>query len=88
MQRWLRWVATVATVAYGGPGLVDPSDIDLSLPPADDGAARWVTRSAIVAPLVVVVLFLVGAAWPIVAVVAAILLLPLMLNRIRVLRGR
>ena len=87
-MHWLRWVATVATIAYGGSGVVDPSGIDLSLPPADDAAARWVTRSAILAPLVVIVLFLFAVAWPIVAVVAAILLLPLVVSRVRVLRGR
>jgi hypothetical protein len=86
--RWLRWVATVATIAYGGSGVVDPGGIDLSLPPADDAAARWVTRSAILVPLVVVVLFLFAVAWPMVALVAAILLLPLLISRIRVLRSR
>jgi hypothetical protein len=87
MQRWLRWAVTVATMAYGGPGLVDPSGLDLSMPPADKAAARWVTRSAILAPLLVVVLFLFDVWWPIVAVAAVVLILPLVINRIRVLRG-
>jgi hypothetical protein len=88
MQRWLVWIGSVITLMYGGPGLVDARNLDLTPPAADDAAARWVTRSAIVAPLVVVVLFLVAVAWPIVVVVAAILLLPLVISRIRVLRGR
>lgn len=65
-------------VIPGGPGPV--------LPPADAAAARWVTRSALLAPLVVVVLALLSGPWPVIAVVTAILLLPLVVNRIRVLR--
>lgn len=87
MQRWLRWVATVATIAYGGPGLVDARNLDLRLPPADDAAARWVTGSAVMAPVIVVVLAIVGVPWPVIAVVTVVLLLPVVIHRIRVLRG-
>jgi hypothetical protein len=88
MQRWLRWITSVAIIAYGGHGLIDPPDLDLSLPPADATAAHWVTTSAILAPVGVAVLAVMGVAWPIIAVAAAVLLLPLVLNRIRVLRDR
>lgn len=86
MRGWLRWIASVASMAYGGPGFIDPHNVDLSLSPADDAAARWAVGSAVLAPLVVVILAMIGAPWPIIAVVAAILLLPLILNRTRVLR--
>lgn len=75
-------------MAYGGSGLVNPSDLDLSLPPADKAAARSVIRSAVLAPLLLVVLFLFDVSWLIVALVALILILPLAINRIRVLRDR
>ena len=88
MQRWLVWMGSVVTAMYGGAGLVDARNLDLTPPPADDTAARWVTRAALLAPLVVVVLAVLTVPWPIVAVAAAILLLPLVINRIRVLRGR
>jgi hypothetical protein len=88
MGRWLRWIGSVASSVYGGPASVDPADLDLTLPPADDSAARWVVRIAVLTPIVVLMLSLLGVAWPIVAVVAAVLLLPLVLNRIRVLRRR
>jgi hypothetical protein len=68
--------------------VVDSADVDLTLPPADDAAARWVVRIAVLTPIVVLILSLLGLAWPIVAVVAAVLLLSLVLNRIRVLRHR
>jgi uncharacterized membrane protein YphA (DoxX/SURF4 family) len=84
--RWLKWIGTLVSVAYGGTGIADPGNLDLTLPAADDSAARWVTRVAVLTPLVVVILILIGLAWPIVAVAAAILLLPLVLNRIRALR--
>lgn len=88
MSRWLRWLGNVASTASGGPAFVDPSDLDLTLTPADDSAARWVARPAILTPFVVVILIVVGVPWPVVAVVAAILLMPLLVNRIRVLLHR
>lgn len=87
MQRWLRWIASVVSIAYGGPGPVDPGSVDMTLPPADRSAARWVTTSAVLTPVAVVVLALVGVPWPMIGVLAAILLLPLVIHRIRVLRG-
>lgn len=86
MQGWLVWLATVLSVMYGGPGVVPERAVDLTLPSADDTAARWVIRAALLAPLVAVVLAVLSVPWPIVAVLAAILLLPLVINRVGVLR--
>lgn len=51
--------------------------------------SRWMTSVAYGgAPLVLIVLLLGGAPWPIMAVVAAILLLPLVLAGLRAVRHR
>jgi hypothetical protein len=87
VQRWLRWISSVASIAYGGPANADPNSADMTLPPADRSAAHWVTTSAVLAPVVVVVLALLSVPWPITGVLAAILLLPVVIHRIRALRG-
>jgi hypothetical protein len=82
MWRLLSWIGKIAATMWGGPGIVvlgDPG-LDSGLP--DAGAFRWAYRIAALAPLVVLVLILIGLAWPIGVVVAAILLLPMVLHRI------
>lgn len=88
MRRLLRWIGNLVSVAYGGPGLVDLGDQDLVVAPADQAAPRWVSRIAVLTPLVVIVLALVGLPWPVVAVVAASLLAPVAVTRIQELRRR
>jgi hypothetical protein len=85
MWRLLSWIANIVSIAWGGSIALEPGDSGLALAQADDSAPRWAARAATLAPLVVVLLILINVPWPIVAVVAAILLLPLVLNRIRVL---
>lgn len=86
MRGLLRWIGNAASVAFGGSGIVDPGDPTAALPLADDAAPRWVARLAVLAPIVVIVLALVGLPWPILAIVAVLLLLPLIVNRVQVLR--
>jgi Flp pilus assembly protein TadB len=88
MRRLLSWIANLVSVAYGGPGLVDLGDQDLVETPADHAAPRWVSGIAVLTPLVVIVLALLGLPWPLVAVVAALLLIPLLVTRIEELRRR
>lgn len=88
MRRLLRWIGSLVSVAYGGPGLVDLDDQDLVVAPADQAAPRWVSRIAVLTPLAVIVLALVGLPWPFVAVVAASLLAPVAVTRIQELRRR
>ncbi|MEO6060211.1 MAG: hypothetical protein ABIQ05_09635 [Candidatus Limnocylindria bacterium] len=71
-----------------GSVVVDPANSGLELAPADAAAPRWAARTALLAPLAVLILILVRVPWPIVGAVAAILLLPLVIHRIQVLRGR
>jgi uncharacterized membrane protein YphA (DoxX/SURF4 family) len=75
-------------MAYGGPGLVDLGDQDIVVASADQAAPPWVSRVAVLTPLLVVILILIGLPWPIVAIVAALLLLPLIVNRVQELRRR
>ena len=88
MWRLLDWIGNIVSVAWGGSIALDPGDSGPALAPADDSAPRWAARTATLAPVVVVILSLLSAPLPIVAIGAAILLLPLVLNRIRVLRRR
>lgn len=88
MERLLRWIGNLVSVAFGGPGLVDLGDQDLAVAPADQAAPRWVSRIAVLTPLIVIVLALLGLPWPFIAIVAAILLAPLGVTRIQELRRR
>jgi predicted benzoate:H+ symporter BenE len=88
MWRLLSWIGKIVATAWGGPGLVVLGDPGLDPALADAAGPRWVTRIATFAPLVILVLILIGLPWPIVAVVAAILLLPLVLNLIQATRHR
>lgn len=56
--------------------------------PADQAAPRWVSRIAVLTPLIVIVLALLRLPWPFVAVVAAVLVTPLLVTRIEELRRR
>lgn len=86
MWRLLSWIGKIVATMWGGPGLVVLGDPGLDPALADATGPRWVTRIATFAPLVILVLILIGLPWPIVAVVAAILLLPLVLNLIQAAR--
>jgi Flp pilus assembly protein TadB len=88
MRRLLRWIGSLISVAVGGPGLVDLGDQDFAVAPADQAAPRWVSGIAVLTPLVVIVLALVGLPWPVVAVVAAVLVTPLLVTRMQELRRR
>jgi hypothetical protein len=88
MWRLLSWIGKIVATAYGGPGIVVLGDPGLDPEIAGPNAPRWGSRIAVLAPLIILVLILIGSAWPIVALVAAILLLPLSLSRIQELRRR
>lgn len=88
MRRMLRWIGNVISVAYGGSALLDAGDGDPALSPADAAAPRWVVVLSVLAPLVVIVLVVLGVPWPVLAVVAALMLTPLVFSRVRELRSR
>ena len=88
MGRWLAWIGNIVSMALGGSVVVDLRTPASELTPADAAASRWAARTALLAPLAVLILILVRVPWPIVGAVAAILLLPLVIHRIQVLRGR
>ena len=88
MERMLRWIVNVVSVAYGGPALVDAGDGGLAPSPAGAAAPRWVTVLSVLTPLIVIVLAMLGVPWPILAVVAAIMVTPLVFRRVRELRSR
>lgn len=88
MWRVLQWIGNVVSVARGGSAIVDVGEGDPAMPPADVSAPRWVATLAVLTPLAVIVLAVLGVPWPILAIVAAILLAPLLLNRVRELRHR
>ena len=86
--RWLSWIGKIAATAYMGPGVVVIGDPGLDPLPVDASAPRWVTRSAVLSPIVALVLIMFSVAWPLVAGVAVMLLLPLVLRRIQAARRR
>lgn len=88
MWRMLRWIGNVVSVAHGGSALVEAGEGVSAQSPADAAAPRWIAGLSILTPLVVVVLAVLGVPWPILAVVAALLLAPLLLNRVQELRRR
>ena len=88
MRRAWHWIVSVVSVAYGGSAVVDASDGDPARSPADEAAPRWVALTSVLAPLVVIVLAVLGVPWPMVAVVAALMLTPLVFNRVIELRSR
>jgi hypothetical protein len=84
----LKWVANVVSIAYGGSVVVDGDDPSRWLTPADSVAPRWVARLTVATPLVIVITVLAGLPWPIVGIVAGVLLLPLIASRVVSLRRR
>jgi hypothetical protein len=88
MWRLLSWIGKIAATMWGGPGIVVLGDPGLDAAFPDAAGMRWAYRIAAVTPLVVLVLILIGLAWPIVAIVAAILLLPMVVARILAMRRR
>lgn len=86
MRRLLSWIGKIVAAAYGGPLIVDVGDPGLDPVAADTSGPRWVYRVGVLTPLAVLLLFFIRVPWPLVAVVAAILLLPMVLNRILALR--
>jgi hypothetical protein len=88
MWRLLSWIGKILATAYGGPGIVVLGDPGLDYEVPYPNAPRWASRIGALAPLAVVLLVFIGLPWPFVAVVAAILLLPMILNQIRAMRRR
>ncbi len=88
MWRLLSWIGKILATAYSGPGIVVLGDPGLDYEAGYPNAPRWASRLGAFAPLVVVLLFFIGLPWPFVAVVGAILLLPMILNQIRGMRRR
>lgn len=88
MWRLLSWIGKIAATAWGGPGIVVLGDPGLDSAIPDAAEWRWAYRLAAIAPLVVLLLLFIGLGWLIVAIVAAILLLPVVLDRLRATRRR
>ena len=88
MWRYLSWIGKIVATAWGGPGLAVLGDPGLDPVLADPAMPRWVSRVAALAPIAILMLIVFGLPWPIVALVAAILLLPLIVNRIQATRRR
>jgi hypothetical protein len=80
--RLLSWIGKIAATMWGGPGIVVLGDPGLESAVPDAAGWRWAYGVAAVTPLVVLVLMLISLSWPMVAIVAAILLLPMILHRI------
>lgn len=85
MERWLSWIGKIVATAYGGPGIVVLGDPGLD-PAIPEPAPRWAFRIGAVVPIAVLVLYFVGLQWPFIAVVAAILVLPLIAYRLAAAR--
>ena len=88
MPSVFRWMASLVSIALGGSVIVEGDDPARGLAPADIAAPRWVARLAVATPLVIVITVLAGLPWPIVGIVAAVLLLPLIVSRLVSLRRR